>query len=261
MTKKEPDLVVRRGQPFKLLITTNRKYNQDADGISFIFTIADEDKPTLGHGTLVAIPLLQRSIKSGWSAVLQSVEENVLTVSITAGADCVVAQWKMDIDCRLRDNGAISYSLDQDIFILFNPWCKNDQVYMKSDEYRQECVLNDTGLIWRGSYNRLRPTVWKYAQFEKNILECSLLLVHKIGKVNGSARGDPVKTVRALSAAVNSADDNGAVMGNWTEEFDGGTPPTKWIGSMEILQQYYKKRKPVKYGQCWVFSGVLSTSK
>jgi transglutaminase 1 len=48
-------------------------------------------------------------------------------------------------------------------------------------------------------------------------------------------------------------------MGNWGEDFDGGTPPTKWVGSMKILQKYCKDKKPVKYGQCWVFSGVLTT--
>lgn len=30
---------------------------------------------------------------------------------------------------------------------------------------------------------------------------------------------------------------------------------------MAILQQYFKRRKPVKFGQCWTFGGVLSTGK
>lgn len=58
---------------------------------------------------------------------------------------------------------------------------------------------------------------------------------------------------------MNSPDDNGAVMGNWTEDFGGGTAPSKWLGSQKILQEYYRTKKPVKYGQCWVFSGVLGT--
>lgn len=58
---------------------------------------------------------------------------------------------------------------------------------------------------------------------------------------------------------VNSQDDYGAVQGNWTTDFGGGTPPTKWLGSMKILQQYWKSKKPVKYGQCWIFAGVLTT--
>lgn len=255
-------LVVRRGQPFKLILKTNRKYIEETDGISFIFAVADEDQTTLGHGNLVAVPLLSKITKDGnWSAQILDYTSETIIVSITPAVNCVVAQWKMDIDTKMKEDGAVSYRHEKGIFILFNPWCKSDQVYMKSEDWKEECVLHDTGLIWRGSYNRLRPTVWKYAQFEKDILECSLYLVSKVGKVTGQARSDSVRTVRALSAAVNSADDNGCVMGNWSDEHDGGTPPTKWVGSMEIMQKYYKKKKPVKYGQCWVFSGVLSTSK
>lgn len=60
---------------------------------------------------------------------------------------------------------------------------------------------------------------------------------------------------------MNANDDNGALVGNWSSDFAGGTPPTSWIGSTAILRQFYKKQKPVKFAQCWVFSGVLSTSK
>lgn len=50
-------------------------------------------------------------------------------------------------------------------------------------EALREYVLADTTLIWRGSYNRLRPSVWKLGQYEKDVLDCSLLLMSKIGKV------------------------------------------------------------------------------
>lgn len=167
----------------------------------------------------------------------------------------------MEIDTKIIDGEAYSYSWDTGIYILFNPWCKNDQVYLKAEDWREETVLQDIGLIYRGTFSRIRPCIWKYEQFEKHVLECSLYLIKHIGKIHGTFRSDPVLTARALSAAVNSVDDNGAVMGNWSEDFGGGTAPTKWIGSMDILQKYYKKKKPVKYGQCWVFSGVLTTSK
>lgn len=122
-------------------------------------------------------------------------------------------------------------------------------------------MLGDTTLIYRGSYNRLRPSVWKLGQYERDVLDCALLLISTVGKVGTAHLGDPVRIARALSAAVNSADDDGAILGNWTENFSDGTAPTKWVGSVEILQKYYKKRKPVKYGQCWVFAGALTTSK
>ena len=82
--------------------------------------------------------------------------------------------------------------------------------------------------------------------------------------MKGRARSDPIRTCRALSAAVNAQDDNGVVIGNWASElsdYSGGTHPLKWVGSLAILQKYYEKKKPVKYGQCWVYAGVLTTSK
>lgn len=73
---------------------------------------------------------------------------------------------------------------------------------MKEEDKRQEYVELDTGLIWRGSYNRMRPCIWNYAQFEKDILDCTLYLMTKIGRVPLSSCGDPVQVTRALSAAV-----------------------------------------------------------
>lgn len=64
-------------------------------------------------------------------------------------------------------------------------------------------MLADTGLIWRGTASRLQPSVWKYAQFEKDILECSIYLLTGVAKLQPNNRADPVQVCRALSAAVN----------------------------------------------------------
>jgi len=58
---------------------------------------------------------------------------------------------------------------------------------------------------------------------------------------------------------VNAPDELGVVQGNWTEDFSGGTAPVNWLGSEDILNQFIKTQKPVKYGQCWVYAGVLTT--
>ena len=58
---------------------------------------------------------------------------------------------------------------------------------------------------------------------------------------------------------MNSNDDEGVVVGNWSSEFGSYTPPYKWTGSAKILQEYLKTKTPVRYGQCWVFAGVLTT--
>lgn len=64
----------------------------------------------------------------------------------------------------------------------------------------------------------------------------------------------------ASSAQVNSNNDRGVLQGQWQGKYGGGTSPLHWRGSVAILHKWFKSRfKPVKYGQCWVFAGVMCT--
>jgi len=76
---------------------------------------------------------------------------------------------------------------------------------MNDESYRKEYIMADSGLIWRGSHNRMRPCPWNFAQFEKDILECSIYLLSSIGKLTVAGRADPVRVARAISAAVSNA--------------------------------------------------------
>lgn len=49
-------------------------------------------------------------------------------------------------------------------------------------------------------------------------------------------------------------------MGNWSGKYEKGKSPSSWLGSSDIFQEYYKTNQAVKYGQCWVFSGVMNTA-
>ena len=62
---------------------------------------------------------------------------------------------------------------------------------------------------------------------------------------------------------MNDIDDKGILQGNWSGSYEGGTAPGEWTGSPKIIEEYMEKkgRRPVKYGQCWVFSAVTVTSK
>lgn len=60
---------------------------------------------------------------------------------------------------------------------------------------------------------------------------------------------------------MNSNDDEGILIGRWDGEYDDGTAPAAWTGSVDILQQFLDTGMSVSYGQCWVFSGVVTTSK
>lgn len=93
---------------------------------------------------------------------------------------------------------------------------------------------------------------------------CYFIIYRLIFQMKGRNRSDPVKIARALSAACNVQDDNGMLVGNWgkdDDDYSGGTHPTKWVGSSAIIQSYFSRKRPVKYAQCWVYAGVLTTRK
>lgn len=55
-------------------------------------------------------------------------------------------------------------------------------------------------------------------------------------------------------------DDNGVLEGRWDGEYSDGVSPQVWTGSTLIMDNYLRTGgRPVKYGQCWVFSAVVNT--
>ena len=65
------------------------------------------------------------------------------------------------------------------------------------------------------------------------------------------------------SMQTNSMDiEGGVLVGNWGSDYpEGTTRPTTWNGSTAILEEFWKSKKAVRYGQCWVFSGLVTTCK
>ena len=48
--------------------------------------------------------------------------------------------------------------------------------------------------------------------------------------------------------------------GRWTESYPkDSTEPWAWSGSVAILEEFMKTKKAVRFGQCWVFSGLVTT--
>ncbi|KAM7283930.1 hypothetical protein ISCGN_001035 [Ixodes scapularis] len=206
---EHPILIVRRGDPFKVTVELNREYNPDKDALAFVFTVKDEETPSYTKNTVAVVPVGYRSPNevfgiTSWAALIQSTLDKSLDIEITPPVNVIVGDWVMDIDSKIRndDEFGYRYTHKDPIYILFNPWCRADTVYMDDTRMKFECVLMDTGLIWRGNHTRLRPTVWKYGQFDKNVLECCVYLLRHVGKFATQSRSDPVKVSRHISAVV-----------------------------------------------------------
>lgn len=256
--KEDPRLVVRRGQEFTIVLNTNKAMDKEKDKISLVFTVTDAKSPSFGNQTLVGVSVGANPY-NGWSARISDSSDGSITLTVKTSCTAIVGEWNLEADVQ-SDDKTHNYPCKNTFFILFNPWCQDDPVYLEGEAEKKEYVLNDSGLIWRGTSTRLRPCPWNFAQFEENVLECVLYVLTNICKMSAAHRSDPIKVTRAISAGVNSPDDSGVLVGNWSGDYSGGCSPTKWGGSQLILQEFYKKKESVKYGQCWVFSGVVTSA-
>lgn len=61
------------------------------------------------------------------------------------------------------------------------------------------------------------------------------------------------------SPQLNSRDDEGVLVGNWSGDYTYGVAPTSWTGSTEILLTYSSSKMPVCFAQCWVYAAVFNT--
>ncbi|KAM6226160.1 LOW QUALITY PROTEIN: protein-glutamine gamma-glutamyltransferase K [Porphyrio hochstetteri] len=261
-----PRLVVRRGQPFRLRLLLPRPFDPDNDDLCVELTLGPT--PQVAKGTHVLIPLGQSSA-TGWRAEEEEEEEgegaappaggHALDLRLTAPPDAPIGRYRLSVKTR---TGAGEYAAPfddaNDLVLLFNPWCPDDAVYMEKTSDLNEYVLNETGRIFYGTEDQIAERAWNYGQFEAGVLEASLYILDRRGMPH-SARGDPVMVARVVSAMVNSLDDNGVLVGNWTGDYAQGTNPSAWAGSVDILRSYHGAGAPVRYGQCWVFAGVMTT--
>ena len=130
---------------------------------------------------------------------------------------------------------------------------------MEEEEERTEYIIEDVGLIWRGTFKNPHAKLWNFGQFDQDVVDVVLEILQDA--VRAEDRGNPVKIARILPAVLNSAGrlPGGVLTGKWGGHFKTGAIPVQWQGSVSILEEYRKTRKPVKFGQCWVFAGLLTT--
>ncbi|XP_069469564.1 coagulation factor XIII A chain [Ambystoma mexicanum] len=250
-------LIVRRGQPFYVQIEFNRPYNPEKDQFWVEYVIGRY--PQQSKGTYIPVPLVQDLEDGKWGAKLLRTERNFVSLSIMSAADCIVGKFRMYIAVStafgiLRS----SRNVETDTYILFNPWCKDDAVYLDDESEREEYVLNDLGVLFHGESRQVKSRSWEFGQFEDGILDICLYLMDR-AQMDLSGRGNPVKVCRIASAMINAKDDDGVIAGSWKSDYSFGVAPSAWTGSVDILLEYRSSEKPVRYGQCWVFAGVLNT--
>nr|XP_002119887.1 protein-glutamine gamma-glutamyltransferase K [Ciona intestinalis] len=251
------ELVVRRGQPFKLLITLSRALKKEEE---VEFELRMGGRPMVAHGSLIPLKVIDpKPDEDVVGFKLLANAGDILTVEIyTSAENTGVGKWLLALRAMEGRKKLPRMTVTDDIIIVFNPWSKFDPVYMENEAWRDEYVLNEEGLQFYGTSRRHGKMEWVFGQFEAHCMKAAMKLL-LMGSLRYKDHKEPVMVARHMSALVNSNDDNGVLVGNWSGDYSGGRSPSFWHGSTAILKQFVKTGKPVNYGQCWVFSGVLTS--
>ncbi|KAF6284985.1 transglutaminase 6 [Rhinolophus ferrumequinum] len=256
-----PELVVRRGQMFTLVLELNYPLDNRE---TLIFTVETGPQASEALHTKAVFQTTELEVRDAWTAVKEAQMENTVTVSLTSPPDAIIGRYLLS--ARVSSRRKHSNRKLGEFVLLFNPWCPEDDVFLASEDERQEYVLNDNGIIFRGVEKHIQAQGWNFGQFEEDILNICLSILDRSPSYQDdpatdvSCRHDPIYVTRIISAMVNSNNDRGVVQGQWQGKYGGGTSPLHWRGSVAILHKWFKGRfKPVKYGQCWVFAGVMCT--
>ena len=126
-----------------------------------------------------------------------------MTFNIRSPANCTVAKWKLSVDTRVKmsdGNMGRLYRFQQPdpLYIIFNAWCQgkllhyiylvpcvllcnkilsflsltentiltfiDDNVHLNDEPSRKEYVLNDAGIIYKGTHKQIYEKPWNYGQ-------------------------------------------------------------------------------------------------
>ncbi|XP_043978035.1 protein-glutamine gamma-glutamyltransferase E-like isoform X1 [Gambusia affinis] len=258
------ELIVRRGQTFKLTFKLTQPFNLSLDQLIMTVETGNDASEDLGTKSRFGVPdlsLHSASAKAAWKAEVQrssSPETGVLVLVISPPADAPIGEYTLSASLKDKEKIVANFS------VLFNPWSSDDWVFLPREEERWEYVLNEQGIIYRGGRDYISPMFWDFGQFEQDMVKICMKMLdlnvkHWLNPAEDvSARSNPIYVSRVVSAMVNSSDEGGVVMGNWGNDYSGGFPPTHWSGSYAILKQWYDSYyRSVRYGQCWVFAGIM----
>ncbi|KAM8945855.1 protein-glutamine gamma-glutamyltransferase E-like [Pelodytes ibericus] len=250
------NLILRRNQSFNV----NLNFNQtptDKDHMQFNVRLLTENTSS----SLLQITFTDSFSPqtNTWAAQRGTAGSNSMMITFFTPPNAVIGRYELEVQ---MSGGSTRIG---NFILLFNPWARDDVVYMENEAQRQEYVMTEFGMIYVGETDNPQSIPWDYGQFQDNILDiCLVILDSTMNYRRNQAddvrkRNDPTYLCRVLSAIINSMDDNGVVMGSWSGDYSEGTDPVSWTGSSRILKSWYSERKPAKFGQCWVFAGIVCT--
>ncbi|CAL8324168.1 unnamed protein product [Gadus morhua 'NCC'] len=250
-------LIVRRGQAFSLTVHLSDPLQSGHE----LALVLKQDK--INDDIVIRQRTAGGSGDKWW--LHQQSARNELLLTVYSPARAAVGEYRLAVEL-MSGNKLLERTDFTKMYLLFNPWCKEDAVYFPDERLLKEYIMNENGRIFTGSANSMSGFPWNFGQFEDNVMDICFEILDRFNPASSDPpndmlqRWDPVYLSRAVVAMVNANDNDGGVLvGKWQEPYTGGVQPTKWMSSVPILEKWSKSKSGVKYAQCWVFAAVACT--
>ncbi|XP_029808634.1 erythrocyte membrane protein band 4.2 [Suricata suricatta] len=188
-----------------------------------------------------------------WSAVVEDRDDQSWNISVTTPTDAVIGRYSL----LLQVLGKKSFPLGK-FTLLFNPWAREDAVFLEKESERMEYVLNQNGLIYLGTADCIEAEPWDFGQFEVDVIDHSLYLLSMDKQVE--EWGNPVHVAHILGAWLRAFMEKMVLPTPQTHTVQEAALLNKRRGSVPILRQWLTGQgRPVYDGQAWVFAAVACT--
>jgi hypothetical protein len=102
--------------------------------------------------------------------------------------------------------------------------------------------------------------LWKKWKYNLQCKSLSRVVMNLISHIPESEKSQ-TRVLRHLISHldVKNGGERAILHGMWGGDFFSGRHPSEWTGTTEIMEDYERTGKPVKYAQCWVFSELLTS--
>ncbi|XP_006831949.1 PREDICTED: erythrocyte membrane protein band 4.2 [Chrysochloris asiatica] len=247
-------LIVRRGQPFTLILHFHAPIHTFLPVLKKVTLVAQTgEQPSKDNRTKVTFPISSLGDQKWWSAMVKERDAQSWTIAVTTPADAIIGYYSL----LLQVSGKKKHPLGQFI-LLFNPWNKDDPVFLENEALREEYLLNQNGLIYLGTSDCIQTKSWDFGQFERHVIDLSLGLLSRNKQVKEWS--NPMHVARVLGDLLHAFKEKCVLPIPQTQLTQEEALLTKLWGSVPILRQWLTGQgRPVYDNQAWVLAAVACT--
>lgn len=247
-------LILRRGQSFTITLNFRAPAHIFLSALKKVALIAQTgEQPSKTSKTQAIFPISSLGDKKGWSAAVEERDAQHWTISVTTPVDAVIGHYSL----LLQVSSKKQYPLGQ-FTLLFNPWNRDDAVFLQNEVQRTEYVLNQDGFIYLGTADCIQEEPWDFGQFERDVMDLSLNLLSVDKQVKDWSQ--PAHVACIVGALLHALKKKSVLPISQTQAAQQGALLYKRRGSVPILRQWLTGRgRPVYESQAWVFAAVACT--